>query len=340
MRAFIIASATAIATAIATASATLQGQDSLAARPLISIGNYSSVNGLRLNFRDTDVGRVNGMNVTVWSPFDGAGETVKGIALGLPLTGAKEIDGLATGIFGVGGDRIRGITLAPVGAGAGGEISGIALAGIGLGAGGNLTGLVVGGVGAGAGGEMKGIIIGGVGAGGGGNVTGLLGGGVGAGVGGNVHGVVFGGVGSGVGGSVHGIAIGGLGTGAGGDVVGLAIAGLGIGAGGSIRGIAISGIGLGAPRLEGGFVALAAGARDARGVVLAPVLFRIERGGTFSGVSASAVNYIRGSQAGLTIGLFNYTRSLDGVQIGVINIVSDAKSHQVMPLVNWGSGRE
>jgi hypothetical protein len=290
------------------ATGALQAQDSLPARPVISIGNYPSVNGLRLNFRDSNLGRVNGVNVTIWSPYDPATGTVKGLALGLPLTGAATIDGVATGVLGVSAsESINGVMFAPIGAGAGQNVAGIAVGGVGIGTGGDLRGIIVGGVGAGAGGNARGILVGGVGAG--------------------------------VGGSIRGFVFGGIGAGAGGDVVGLAIGGVGIGAGGSIRGVAIAGIGVGAPRLSGGFVALAAGATDARGVVLAPALFRIERDGSFTGVSASAVNYIRGSQSGLTIGLVNYTRTLKGVQLGVINIVSEAKSHSVMPIINWGSGR-
>ncbi|HXD22804.1 MAG TPA: hypothetical protein VN613_05540 [Gemmatimonadaceae bacterium] len=331
----------ALATVAAIAAAPLHAQDSLAARPILSIGNYPSVNGLRLNFRDSDLGRVNGANVTVWSPYEPASGTVKGLALGLPVTGAGEIDGVAAGVFGVeASESIRGITFAPIGAGAGRDVSGIGFGGVGIGTGGDLSGIMIGGVGAGAGGSLKGIMIGGVGAGGGGDATGLLAGGVGAGVSGDVHGVLIGGVGGGAGGSIHGIAIGGVGAGAGGDIVGLAIGGIGIGAGGAIRGIAIGGIGVGAPQLSGGFVALAAGATDARGVVLAPAMFKIVHDGSFAGFSASAVNYIRGSQTGLTIGLVNYTRTLNGIQLGIINIVSDSRSHPVLPIINWGSGRD
>lgn len=321
-------------------AAQLGAQESAPARTPISIGNYPAVNGLRLNFRDRDLQRVNGANVTLWTPYDPATGVVKGLALGLPMTGAGEIDGISTAVFGVGAaDRIRGVVLAPVGAGAGQEISGIAIAGVGMGGGGNLSGLMLAGVGAGSGGNLKGILIGGVGVGAGGNATGLVAGGVGAGVGGNIHGIAFGGVGAGAGGDITGVAIGGVGAGAGGNVTGLALGGVGVGAGGSIRGIAISGVGVGSPRLTGGFAALAVGALDASGVIIAPAMFKIERDGSFRGGAVSAVNHIRGSQSGITIGLFNYARTLDGVQIGVLNIVGDAKSHPVLPIINWGSDR-
>jgi hypothetical protein len=52
------------------------------------------------------------------------------------------------------------------------------------------------------------------------------------------------------------------------------------------------------------------------------------------GVSVSAVNAMRGQQTGLTIGLVNYARDLDGMQIGVINIARNA-SVQFLPIVNY-----
>ena len=73
--------------------------------------------------------------------------------------------------------------------------------------------------------------------------------------------------------------------------------------------------------------------------VLASALFRIEKGGSFRGASVSAVNYVRGSQRGLTFGIVNYARSVHGAQIGVVNIIADQKSHPFLPIVNWGSAR-
>src|SRR5579871_4402247 len=105
--------------AVITGATALQAQDSLPPRPILSIGNYPSVNGLRLNFRDSDLGRVNGANVTIWSPYEPSSGTVKGLALGLPVTGAAEIDGLAAGGFGVeASESLRGVILGPIGAGA------------------------------------------------------------------------------------------------------------------------------------------------------------------------------------------------------------------------------
>ena len=306
-------------------------------RRILSIGNYPCVVGLRLNFRDDDLERVDGMNVTIWAPYEPSTGTVRGFALGLPITGAEDIHGLSLGAFGVAGGRdLEGITIAGLGAGAGRRMRGLTVGGIGVGSGGGIEGIAIGGIGAGTGGNARGALIGGVGSGVGGNLEGLAIGGIGVGAGGNVRGVAVGGIGAGAGGDVHGIAIGGIGVGAGGTITGIAIGGAGVGSGSGIRGFAASVLGVGAPSLRGGFAAAAVGALHAEGIVVAPLLFRIERGGSFRGGSVSAVNYIRGSQTGLTIGIVNYARSVNGTQIGVINIIADQRSHPVMPLVNWG----
>lgn len=311
-------------------------------RRVISIGNHPRVDGLRINFRDRDLGLVRGVNVTLWNPErDARGGTVKGFAIGLPLTGAGEIRGFGAGIFGVEAEGdIRGITLAGVGAGAGGTLSGISIAGIGAGAGGGVRGLTVGGIGVGSGGDIGGIAVGGIGAGAGGDVRGIVIGGIGAAAGGSVTGLAVGGVGVGGGGDVRGIAIGGVGVGAGGRLTGLAIGGIGVGAGGTFHGLGIAGVGVGAPTLEGGAIASMVGGRTVRAVVIAPILFRTTEDAEFTGASLSSVNAVRGHQTGLTIGIVNYAESLFGMQLGVVNVVRDNPSgRRVLPIVNWGGSR-
>ena len=106
----------------------------------IAIGDAPRVTGLRINFRDRYLEDVDGINLTVWTPYEATGD-VKGIAIGVPTTGARNIDGLAVGVAGVGAEEaIRGIAIAPIGAGAGQEISGLLVAGIGGGTGGRFTG--------------------------------------------------------------------------------------------------------------------------------------------------------------------------------------------------------
>lgn len=286
----------------------------------LGIGDVPRLDGLRLNFRDRDLELVRGINATLWTPYEDAEGVVKGLALGLPLTGAAEIKGLALGA-GVGVERtFTGIGLAPIGFGAGDRIRGIGVGGVGIGSGGDLEGLMLGGVGLGAGGRITGIAIGGVGVGSGGDLSGIA----------------IGGVGVGSGGSITGIAVGGIGVGSGGDVSGIAIGGVGVGAGGELRGLAIGGVGVGAPRISGVVLTgVAGGGQDVRGLVVAPAYFKIEDGGTLRGVSVSAFNDVRGSQRGLSIGLLNIADELHGLQVGVLNIARNKKSFSVLPLLNY-----
>lgn len=307
-------------------------------RSPISIGNYPDVAGIRINFRDRDLGHVDGINVTVWSPYEPARGRVRGVALGLPLTGAEDIEGFATGVFGAGADRnFTGVGIAPVGFGAGSRVKGIAIGGIGVGTGGSLEGIILGGIGAGAGGDAKGIILGGIGAGVGGRLTGLAAGVVGVGAGGSAKGVLAGGVGAGVGGDFEGIAFGGVGVGVGGNARGILLGGIGAGVGGRLHGAAAGGIGVGASEIEGAAVGgFGVGAQRMRGFALTAGMLRIEKDGSFRGFSINgAGSMIMGAQHGVVIGLVNYARSVDGLQIGLINIIDSARSHPVLPFVNW-----
>ena len=321
-----------------TLAGTTAAQESQGARTPISIGDYPNVNGLRLNFRDSDLGRVNGMNVTIWTPYEPMSGTVRGIALGLPATGARDIAGLATGIFGVGASHdITGIVFGPIGAGAGHRIKGIGVGGIGLGAGGDVEGIALGGIGVGSGGDARGLLLGGIGAGAAGRVTGLAAGLIGVGSGSDVHGAVIGGIGAGTGGDLIGFGFGGIGIGAAGRVKGVMIGGVGVGSGSSVEGIVLGGIGVGAPEIRALAIAGAAvGGERVHGVVLTPGMLLVENDGDQRGLSVNAVgSRIKGTQHGLVIGLVNYARSVDGLQVGLINIIDRATSHRVLPFVNW-----
>lgn len=304
----------------------------------IAIGDAPRVTGLRINFRDRHLERVNGVNITVWTPYEATGD-VNGIALGVPATGARQITGLGIGLGVAAEDRLRGIAIAGIGAGSGQEITGIVIAGVGGGTGGRFTGIGVAGLGIGAGREVRGAIIAGLGAGTGGKLIGLTIAGVGAGAGEGVEGVTIAGVGVGSGGRVRGVSIAGVGVGAGGGVSGLSIAGVGVGGGGKVSGVSIAGLGVGAPSLSGIVITgFGAGTVDFNGGVIAPFYFRIERGGSMRGVSVSAFNRFSGIQHGLTIGVLNITEELRGVQIGLINIARrNPPGRRVLPILNWGS---
>jgi hypothetical protein len=70
-------------------------------------------------------------------------------------------------------------------------------------------------------------------------------------------------------------------------------------------------------------------------VVLAPAVFDLAPQGSITGVSVSAFNRIRGEQHGLAIGILNYTPSLHGVQIGLINWAGNNRAGlKLLPLLN------
>jgi hypothetical protein len=61
----------------------------------------------------------------------------------------------------------------------------------------------------------------------------------------------------------------------------------------------------------------------------------VPKDGRISGLAASPFNFIKGSQTGVSIGIVNYAWSVDGVQIGIVNIVRDnPPSLRVLPLFN------
>ena len=137
----------------------------------ISIGDSRRINGFRLNFRDQRLRQVNGINATFWTPHQPARGHVNGLALGLPLTGAEKINGIAIGVFGAGAETsLKGIALGLVGVGAGQDMSGIMIAGIGAGSGADIKGIGIAGIGLGSGRDIKGIMISGIGVGNGGDV--------------------------------------------------------------------------------------------------------------------------------------------------------------------------
>lgn len=269
-------------------------------------GNSSEFTGLRFNFRDKHVQRVTGINLTLWSPRDeNDASVITGLSLG-PLPGGGTMRGLQLGIFGViGMKRLVGVNVGTLGLGAGGDIIGLNVGGLGLGAGGRLLGLNVGGLGAGSGRGMAGINLGGLGLGTGGDLSGLN--------------------------------VGGLGVGAGGAVSGFTVAALGVGAGRSVNGLTIAGLAVGAPTVRGLSIAGVVGGQTLIGVHVAVASVHAVEGGRMLGLAVSPVNYIKGAQVGVAIGVVNYAWSVRGVQLGLVNIVRDNPAPlKVLPVFNTG----
>src|SRR6267378_7762956 len=117
----------------------------------IGIGNSRHIDGLRLNFRDTAPFAAHGVNATIWIPDKGAADSeVDGLALGLPLTGAGNVRGMALGFGVAANERLDGVAAGVLGVGSGVGVRGILLGGLGAGTGGNVIGIAAGGLGAGA----------------------------------------------------------------------------------------------------------------------------------------------------------------------------------------------
>jgi hypothetical protein len=86
----------------------------------LSIGDSRVWRGVRLNFRDSRLERVTGLNVTIWSPREGGTGDVRGLALGVPFTSGRNLTGIAVAGFGAGvASELRGIGIGGAGVGAG-----------------------------------------------------------------------------------------------------------------------------------------------------------------------------------------------------------------------------
>jgi hypothetical protein len=323
----------------------------------IGFGNLERFTGIRFNFKDRNVDRINGINVTVWKMKDDSEQTgtVNGISLGLPLAmGHANQNGVSVGVGVAATEDLAGINIGVLGAGAGQNMTGFNFGGLGVGTGQHLRGVNIGGLGAGAGGDVSGLNIGGVGIGAGGNLSGVSFGGVGVGSGGNVTGINLAGVGIGAGGDLSGFSFALVGIGAGQRARGINIAGVGIGAGQELKGINVAVGGVGSPKVKGLVVAMAAGGVDVTGVMIVPAFFRVgggnnsdengvvtEEEGIMRGLSVSAYNRIKGEQKGVALGVVNYTKRIKGFQFGLINIVREnPKGLRVLPIFNTRFGKE
>ncbi len=287
----------------------------------LSFGNSKEFTGLRFNFRDSRVRRINGINATLWQPRkDNKDAVINGVSLGV-IPGGGYLNGLHVGILGVAAER---------------SLTGISLGLLGTGAGEDITGINIGGLGAGAGGSIKGINIGGLGAGCGKNLKGFNFGGLGVGAGEDVWGITIGGIGAGAGDNMTGLNIGGVGLGAGKRLAGVNLAGFGLGAGEELSGVSLAGFAAGSVRVRGlamagGFV----GGKDIRGVFIAGACVHVPRDGRMTGFAASPFNFIKGSQNGVSIGIVNYAWSVKGAQIGLVNIVrSNPRYLRILPIFN------
>lgn len=327
----------------------------------IGFGNFPVFTGIRFNFRDKNVEKINGINVTMWQPKTDEDQTgtVNGLSIGLPLAfGTENRNGIGIGVFGVGTrNNLNGINLGGLGVGAGGHVKGLNIGGLGIGSGGDLMGINIGGLGAGSGGTVAGISIGGLGVGAGDDLKGFSFGLLGVGAGSNVSGITIGGLGVGAGENLSGITFGGLGVGASETISGITFGGLGVGAGEQLKGIVVSLLAAGSPEVKALAIAPVVGSVDMRGFIIAPAYMRVgntsksksDTGeeirnveeGSFKGVAISAFNQVKGDQKGVMFGAVNFTHTIKGIQFGIINIVKEnPKGLRVLPIFNTRFGKK
>ncbi|MGH9261272.1 MAG: hypothetical protein ACRD08_15505, partial [Acidimicrobiales bacterium] len=282
----------------------------------ISIGNSARVNGMRLNFRDYGLERVNGVNVTIWQPKEPLSGTVTGLAVGLVGPGADSFNGIAIGVGGVVADeRARWISLGGLGVVSQGTLEGIVIGGLGVVSQGTVDGVGVGGLGLVSQGTMRGLVIGGLGTVANGGVSGFAIGGLGTVANAHISGVAIGGLAAVTNGTLRGAGVGGLALVANGSIHGAGLSGLAVVTNGNLRGVGVGGLALVANGdLRGmgvGGLAVVAG-RSITG--LSTALLRVDspritglnvagsylRTTDLSGFSASAYTRVRGTQVGLS----------------------------------------
>lgn len=302
----------------------------------VSIGNSKTFTGVRLNWKDQNVQRINGLNVTLWPSENNAGAEYNGISVGAMPKGGR-MNGVNFGIVGSAADEVmNGISFGFVGAGAGGQLNGISIGGLASGAGEDISGIAVGGLASGCGRDMAGIAFGGLAVGSGRDVKGLAFGGLGAGSGRSMKGLAMAGLGVGVGEDFTGIALSGLGVGAGQNFTGAGFALIGMGCGNRLTGIGVGGFGVGAPTVKGITLAgFATGGNHITGISLAGGMVKVNEGGQFKGLSVSAFNWNKGNQIGIALGILNYAVELNGLQLGLLNIAkNNPRWLRVLPLLN------
>jgi hypothetical protein len=121
----------------------------------ISIGNSYEFNGIRVNFADENVKRINGVNITFWLRFaKNQNAVVNGISIGVIPTAGK-MQPINVGLFGVGTshNNLNGLSAGGILIGSGGSINGLSISGIMTMADGNdskISGVAISGLGVGS----------------------------------------------------------------------------------------------------------------------------------------------------------------------------------------------
>ena len=98
----------------------------------ISIGNSYEFTGIRINFADKNVKKINGLNVTFWlQPSKNQDAEVNGVSLGVFPAGSK-MQPINIGLLGVGTvkNNLNGLSIGGIVIGSSGKINGLSLSGL------------------------------------------------------------------------------------------------------------------------------------------------------------------------------------------------------------------
>ena len=269
----------------------------------LSFGSAPRWTGLRFNWRDKYLERIDGLNVTLWKPGEQVGGSVNGVALGLgPRAGT--LRGVSIGLLGVLPERAAyGVTIGGLGVVADGSVTGLNVGLLGIVTEGRADGLSVAGLGLVTEGGALGINLAGLGVVSEGTVAGINLAGLGLVAERGIHGLNGALLGVVTERELRGITVTGLGAVAEGDMVGLTVGGLGVVSDRAIRGAAAA-------------------------------LLKVDMQ-DLQGVSVAGWTRVRHAQRGLSIGLFNQAEELHGIQLGLLNFAGN--NHGLarwLPIIN------
>jgi hypothetical protein len=246
----------------------------------ISIGSSPRWTGVRLNWSDRYIERINGLNFTLWKPGEAVGGEVNGLALGILGPRAARLRGISLGLLGVLPER-------------------------------SAAGVTVGGLGVVSEGELRGLSLGLLGVVSEARAVGVTVGGLGIVVEGGALGINLAGLGAVSEGPVAGINLAGLGVVSERSVSGVSLAGLGLVTEERLRGVSVAGLGAVAGRSIDGLAAALAklDTRDLNGVGVA-AWNRVR--GRQRGLTVGLFNQVEQLQ-GVSLGLLNYAGNNHGL---------------------------
>lgn len=301
----------------------------------ISFGNQPRWTGLRLNWQDQYLERIDGVNITLWKPGDHVDGSVNGLAFGLAPK-AGDLRGFSLGVLGVLPERTSyGVTVGGLGIVSGGPTHGLSIAGLGLVTDGGSIGVNLAGLGIVSEGTVAGVNLGGLGIISDGTLAGVNAAGLGIVSEGTVSGVNLAGLGIVAAGAISGINLAGLGIVSERGIHGVNASLLGMVTERGLSGITLTGLGAVAEHDVTGVTVAGLGVVSDRAIRgLAAALLKVDTR-NLRGVTVAGWTRVRGSQQGLSIALFNQAEELHGVQLGLLNFAGN--NHGLtrwLPLVN------